>query len=186
VRRVTFLIDGEPFGTEFVAPFDFAGTSLRRPCRKCSFNANPFESNLLSVGEHLVTADVLFRDGSRSTLGASFQVADTTSHDLLVSSTQDRSNPLPLAGATLSGREYLFLGPADDPIAGLTAVVFLIDGRLTEIDASAPYDVRGTTRSGSANALDTRRLANGSHQLTAIAVLRGRTITYEATFTVAN
>jgi hypothetical protein len=187
VRSVTFLLDGALFSLDVVAPFDFAGSSLRRPCKTCAFTAHPFESNLLSLGEHRISAVVRFRDGSQTTVQASFTVADTTPHSLVVSSSPDRSAPRPLAGAQLSGKQYLFLGEADDPIAGLTAVVFLLDGKPIGLDESAPYDARGTRRDGTAIALDTRGLPNGVHRLTAIVVLDGfATITYRSDFHVAN
>ncbi len=104
-----------------------------------------------------------------------------------MSSSALRSGAEPLAGATLSGQRYLFLGPADDPIAGLSAVIFLVDGKALGTETSAPYDARGTRRDGSANALDTRRLRNGTHQFTAITILNGGArITYRAEFRVAN
>ncbi len=187
VRRVTFLLDGLPFGIDTRAPYDFAGTTHRRPCRSCAFDANPFESNLLSLGSHRITAVVTFRDRTQTTLTAAFTVADTTPHGLLVSSSADRTAAGPLDGATLSGRQYVFLGPADDPIAGLTTVVFLLDGRIVGIDGSAPYDLNGTRRGGTAPPLDTRRLRAGSHRITAIALLNGlATVVYTADFRVAN
>ena len=187
VKRVTYFLDGALFSIDSTAPFDFAGTSRRRPCRNCAKDANPFESNLLSLGEHRISAIVTFRDRSQTTVSATFTVADTTSHSLAVSSTPSRSSAVPLEGATLSGRRYVFLGQADDAIAGLMAMAFLLDGRIVGIDASAPYDAVGTGRNGLANALDTRRLRNGPHRLTAIAILDGGfTIVYSADFTIAN
>ena len=85
LRSVTFTLDGDSFAHEREAPFDFAGTSSSRPCRSCLQNAHPFESNLLTVGTHRIRADVLMRDGSRKQLQATFTVAGTTSHRLLVS-----------------------------------------------------------------------------------------------------
>jgi hypothetical protein len=187
VRRVTYLLDGNPFSTDFAAPFDFAGTSYKRPCWRCPYDAYPFESNLLSLGEHLITAVILFKDGTGTTIESSFTVTNTTPHQLLVSSSAGRSAPVPLDGATLSGRQYLFLGPADDPIVGKAAVIFRIDGKLMRLESVAPYDISGTRRDGTANAFDTRRLRNGPHEVTALVVLNGTArILYSADFRVAN
>ena len=75
----------------------------------------------------------------------------------------------------------------NDPISGLSTMIFLLDGRTTRLDASAPYDLRGTRRDGTASALDTRKLRNGMHRLTAIALVGGRArIVYQADFRVSN
>ncbi|MEO6572084.1 MAG: Ig-like domain-containing protein, partial [Ilumatobacteraceae bacterium] len=185
VRRVTFLLDGVSFSVDSSAPYDFAGTSRR--CRRCGSEANPFESNLLSLGQHRVTAIVQFRDKSLATLETSFTVADTTPHRLMVSSSPRRDAPMLLDGAIVSGRRYVFLGEADDTIAGLRTVVFLVDGKIVGDDSSAPYDARGTRRDGTANALDTRKMRNGMHHVTAIAILDGGArIIYQADVRVAN
>jgi hypothetical protein len=188
VRRVSFSLDGNPFSVETLAPFDFAGTSTTRPCRGCAFNAFPFESNLLSLGSHVITATALMRNGSRIVLTSAFTVADTTPHSLVVSTSPDRSSPIALSGATLFGRRFIFLGDAADSIAGLGKVVFVLDGKTIRSDSSAPYDAEGTTRNGSPIALDTRFMRNGTHRLTAIVQLKGEgiRIVYTAVFQVAN
>jgi hypothetical protein len=187
VANVTFELDGTPFAVDAAAPFDFAGTTLRRPCPSCAPDAIPFESNLLDLGEHQIRAHVAHRNGTRTVLVATFTVADTVPHSLMVSSTASRAEPVAIDGALLSGKQYPFFGPAGDPIAGLAAIIFAIDGRPAGIDLSAPYDVGGTNRNGTASPIDTRRLRNGQHQLTAIVVLDGgRMLTYEASFRVQN
>ncbi len=122
IVRVSFLLDEAPFSVESSAPFDFAGTSLSRSCHACLPTAYPFESNLLALGKHRLTAVVHFGNGSQTTLNATFTIANTTSHSLLVSSSSTRSAPVPLTDATLSGRRYVFVGAASDPIAGLRTV----------------------------------------------------------------
>ena len=187
VRRVSFSLDGKSFSTEQDAPYDFAATSDQRSCKTCAFKANPFESNLLSLGTHRITATVVFRNGTRTTLDATFTVAGTTPHRLVVSSSANRTSPTSLDGATLSGRRYVFLGDANDPIAGLSKVTFFLDGKKEGTDSSAPYDAFGTGNHGTPNAFDTRRLRNGNHRITAIVELDGGgTVVYEAVFRVAN
>ncbi len=180
VRRVVFTLDGRPFSIEPAAPYDFAGTTRGGA-------AYPFESNLLSLGSHVITATVVQRNGSTSVVTATFNVANTTSHSLVVSSSPDRRDPVPLSGAVLAGRRYIFLGPASDRIAGATSVVFRLDGRVVTNDVSVPHDLMGSTRNGSAVALDTRRLRNGFHRVSAVVQLAGgATFTYDVQFRVSN
>ena len=187
VRRVSFQLDGTTFSSDQSVPFDFAGTSGHRPCRTCALNANPFESNLLSVGSHRITAIVIKRNGSRVTLDSTFTVANTTTHSLQVSSAADRSSSVSLSGATLSGRRYVFLGTANDAIAGLSSVTFTVDGIPISRDSTAPYDLLGSHRDGTALPLDTRLLRRGKHRITAIVTLSGGgRVVYTADFQVAN
>jgi hypothetical protein len=66
-------------------------------------------------------------------------------------------------------------------------VIFRIDGKLMRLESVAPYDISGTRRDGTANAFDTRRLRNGTHEVTALVVLNGTArILYSADFRVAN
>ena len=180
VRRVVFTLDGRPFSIEPSAPYDFAGTTRGGA-------AYPFESNLLSLGSHVITATVVQRNGSTSVVTATFNVANTTPHSLLVSNSSDRRNPSSLSGAVLAGRRYIFLGPAADWIAGGRSVVFRLDGRVMTTDTSAPYDLLGSGRGGLAIGLDTRRVRDGSHRVSAVVQLAGgSTVTYDVQFRVSN
>ncbi len=186
VRSVTFSLDGRSFSRDRRAPFDFAGTSDSRPCGTCLESAYPFETSLLTSGSHRIVADVEMRNGTRTTLRATFTVSGNGTHRLLVSSSPARSAPKPLDDATLSGLRYVFFGPADDPIDGARHVVFRIDGNVTNVDARAPYDAVGNARNGTALPLDTRRMRKGRHTASATVVLRsGTRITYAATFRVS-
>jgi hypothetical protein len=187
IRRVSFLLDGVPFSTDAAAPYDLNGTSSRRaPCGGCARPANPFESNLLSVGSHMVTADILRRDGSRIVVSASFTVSETVTHSLQVSGSPTRSAPAPLDGALLSGPRYVFLGQLGDPIAGLRSITFRLDGRRVGTETTEPYDMLGARRGG-AIALNTRFVRDGQHVVTAQVTLAGGGVfTYMAVFTVDN
>jgi hypothetical protein len=183
VSSVTFSIDGVEFLREREAPFDLAGTSSLRPCRTCVPLAFPFESNLLTVGSHRITATATLVDGSRHTAGATFTVGATQSHDLRVSTAPTRTAAVPLDGAVLSGQRYVFLGPANDAIAGAAAVVFQLDGRLVGLQPIAPYDAFGTRVDGRALPLDVRLLSAGTHRIRAtVVLLGGESVVYEATF----
>ena len=92
------------------------------------------------------TGTSFYKVANTGNLDATFTVADTTPHSLAVSSSSNRSSPGPLAGATLTGRRFIFLAAADDPIAGLRRVTFVLDGRTIATDSSAPYDASGTRR----------------------------------------
>ena len=186
VSQINFSLDGAAFSTDRTAPFDFAGTTNHRSCRACALDAIPFESNLLTLGTHHITATAVLKSGSPVVFDASFTVANTTPHSLMVSSSSSRTSPTPLAGATLSGLRYMFLGSANDSIAGLDKVSFVLDGSKMGSDATVPYDASGTRRD-LAIAFDTRRLRNGSHRLVAIVRLAGGgQVVYTADFTVAN
>jgi hypothetical protein len=187
IRRVTFALDGVPLTTDPSAPYDLNGTSTQRaPCRGCAAPANALESNLLSVGSHTVTADILRRDGSHVAVSATFTVSATVTHSLLVSSSPHRETAVALQGAVLSGSRYVFLGQLGDPIAGLRSITFRLDGRRVGSETTEPYDLLGARRGG-AVALNTRFLRDGEHRVTAeVRLAGGGVITYSATFAVDN
>jgi hypothetical protein len=185
VRQVSFVLDGVAFSTDKAAPFDFAGTTNSRSCKSCVLDAYPFESNLLSLGTHHITVSALLRDGSRVAYDASFSVADTTPHSIAVSTSSTHSAPIALDGATLSGQRFIFLADASDSIAGLSSVVFVLDGKTLGTDSSVPYDA--VTMGRNVSALDTRRLRNGDHRmLVNVQLGGGGEITYTASFQVSN
>jgi hypothetical protein len=187
VQAVTFGLDGIEFSTDVEAPFDFAGTSTTRWCRHCAPSAYPFESNLLTLGEHVITATVHMADGSQQIVAGNFTVANTTPHDLMVSSSSRRRSAGTLEGTTLTGNRYVFLGDVRDPIAGLRYVTFFLDGGFMSRVTRTPYDAAGTQRNGTAAPLDTRALTNGSHTITAVVeLLGGAAVTYTSTFQVVN
>jgi hypothetical protein len=193
IKKVTFFLDdpqrkSTPFSIEAELAFDFARTGANRNgCRTCADSpALPFESNLLTLGSHTITAYVEFKDGRTPVvLTSTFEVADTTPHAILVSTRSDRGNGVPLAGATLKDKRYIFLGAAQDAIAGAQYVRFVLDGNKVIDEALIPYDLKATASNGSANALDTRSLSKGTHTLEAIVQFpEGVTYRYSATFTV--
>ena len=66
VDRVQFFIDGELVKTENFAPFDLQGGR--------GGSANPFDTNDLSNGNHVITAELLFNDQSTDLIRAVFTV----------------------------------------------------------------------------------------------------------------
>ena len=66
VDRVQFFIDDKLISTENFAPFDLRGGS--------NGGANPFDTNDLSNGQHTLSAEILFNNGSNESISASFEV----------------------------------------------------------------------------------------------------------------
>ena len=151
---------------------------LRDFPKAADWNASPAticqaRQDSLTVGTHRIGAFVVMRDGSKTQLNATFNVAHTKPHRLLVSASPERTAPKPLADATLTGLRYVFLGERNDKIAGARDVVFRIDGKVTNIDSKVPYDAFGNKKGGKALPLDTRRMRRGRHTATATVVLSG-------------
>jgi trypsin len=100
---------------------------------------------------------------------------------LLVSTSPDRSDPIPLAGSSLSGVVYIFTASSE----GVSSVTFTLSGRSAKIDASPPFDLMGTQPDGTAKPLSTSRLVVGENSVQAVFTLvDGTTQTMTATFTV--
>ena len=176
IRQVTFSLDGVVFSVDRGAPFDLAGSA--RPTAP----AWALDADLLAPGPHTIAAIVVFAGGSSEGLAATFNVVGTGSRSLMVSTRANRSNPVTLDGARLSGKVAIFLGP-NTSITDLGAVTMLLDGRLQSLDLTTPYDLRGGTTS-TAVMLDIAGLRAGPHTVRAIVVLRGGGyLIYDATFT---
>ena len=183
---MTFWIDdpsqsGRTFSVENDKQFDLARTAD-------DGRAYPLESNLLTVGTHVVTAKVEYKTGAPVVLSATITIADTQAHRLQVSSRNDRTQATDLGGTTLSGKRYVFLGTKGDGITGAKDVVFYLDGKQVRTDNSVEYDLVGNDSKGLALAYDTSKLRNGTHELVARVRLLGDDveIVYRATFTVKN
>lgn len=110
-------------------------------------------------------------------------VAAAAPTGLVVSTSAQRANPQALGSASVKGNAYVFV----TGYAQARRVRFSLDGR-SAVTRTSPFDFAGTRSNGSATALDTRTLAEGSHSITA-AVLHsdGRELaSISAVFTVAN
>jgi len=110
-------------------------------------------------------------------------------HSLVYSTSPDRSNPLPLAGATVTGEIYAFIAPQ----TGVKKVVFYLDtpssGPAFRTEGAAPWDFNGTGPAPAQAAIpfSTATLPNGAHTITAVVTRTvGGSITLSAQFTVAN
>ena len=104
-----------------------------------------------------------------SGLGIESASASTRSR-LAVSPNADRSSATRLDGSTVTGKIYVFVKNSKK----LSKVKFYLDsGRRTKrppvtTDKQAPFDFAGTATDGTARALDTSKLADGSHTIRAV------------------
>lgn len=109
-------------------------------------------------------------------------VAESQSYELLVSSTANRANPVPLEGETVTGDIAVFVSPEND----ISEVDFFLDSSFHKTERKIPYDFNGTSGSV-AHLYDTTGIADGQHEIKAeIALSAGGTDIITATFTVAN
>lgn len=102
---------------------------------------------------------------------------------LVVSASSNRSNPVALGGATLTGNTYIFV----TGYSQARRVRFTLDNG-SPVTRSSPFDYAGTRSSGRANALDTTGLADGPHAMTAVVLRSNGTqlASLAASFTVTN
>lgn len=175
-KQVLFYLDDPkmsrmPIMTENLAPYDFAGTAS-------SGAANPFDASKLVAGAHNLTIRVNYTNGSYKSFSSTFNcVASptptptpvaTTSGELMLSLSADRSSPVALAGRSVSGNVYLY----SKHDASMKQVQFYLDDSTMsraaiKTEGAAPFDFAGTTASGTAYAYDATKLAAGTHTLTA-------------------
>jgi hypothetical protein len=106
---------------------------------------------------------------------------------LYTSNSADRGNPVSLHRAKVRGQIYI---AATAGSAEVRAVSFWMDkptGQPLRVEQVFPYDFSGGAPDGSANALDTRTLADGEHVIFVEVTLKDEsTLNAWATFTVAN
>ncbi|MBC8123083.1 MAG: VCBS repeat-containing protein, partial [Gemmatimonadaceae bacterium] len=145
-----------------------------------------------------VTVGDLDRDGdldlaTANLLSDNVSVLQNLTPTLQLSRSANRSNPLPLAGKTVSGNIYVFASGKD---TDFKRVQFYLDdpdrsSAPIRLERSAPFDFAGGTNMDptvtQARPFDTRTLANGQHTITAtFARTDGTFRTITSTFTVAN
>jgi len=93
--------------------------------------------------------------------------SESSTYGLKESTKSDRSGAADLQGITASGNIYVFTSPE----AGVKQVSFYLDdpnmtGTPRQVENTGPWDFAGGTTS-TANPLDTTKLSNGSHTITA-------------------
>lgn len=107
-------------------------------------------------------------------------------YSLVYSASSNRSAPMILDGATVSGSIYAFIDPPTD----VTQVRFWLDDTATtgnpdQTESLAPFDFEGGSVAA-ATPFNTTGLADGEHTITALVSHDGVIDTYTATFTIAN
>jgi len=171
VSRVNFSVDGVYANTEGAAPFE-----LR-------VGGAPLDTSQLSPGLHEITANIQLSDGSTELVSALFTIpsvdggpVDDNYHDVFVSTSSNLSGAIALEGATVEGDLYVFTGPD----AGVSRVIFSVDGVYANTEGAAPFELRV----GGAP-LDTSKLSPGQHEIIAnIQLSDGSTELVSAVFTV--
>ncbi|MFK7995272.1 MAG: superoxide dismutase family protein [Granulosicoccus sp.] len=124
--------------------------------------------------------------GSRAACGIITPIDLSDDFEVFVSNSRYRSNATELSNNELSGRAYVFLTPLH-PNEAVASVDFFIDGSPTRTETMAPYDLAGTSAYGRAGGLNTRRLANGTHTVSAVINLTSGEQTFvSSVFTVDN
>ena len=122
------------------------------------------------VGPGTYSATVYAESGGASatqSIELTVTAASTSAYELLVSSSPDRADPVPLAGVTVAGLVYFFLSAP----AGVDGVAFWLDdpdrsGRPVRRERNAPWDFAGGGLE-LAKPFDTAQLGNGTHTITA-------------------
>jgi hypothetical protein len=141
----------------------------------------------LPAGSYTATVTATVAGGRQATLPVTLTVQGGI--ELMVSLSSSRTNPVLLAGRTVSGNIYVFSLPE----TGISQVRFYVDdpnrsGSPFIVESRAPYDLAGTnTNTRLANPFNTRTLANGSHTVTAaVDHSAGGTEVITSGFTVQN
>ncbi len=143
----------------------------------------------LAPGSYNATATASASGYTSAKLAIALTVGSTSAepYDVLVSSSPDRANPVPLQARTVYGDIYVFTSPE----TGVKQVRFYLDdpnmtGTPRHVEKSAPYDFAGGTAS-IANPFKTTSVPDGSHTITAaIDLTAGGTEVVNTTFTVGN
>lgn len=110
-------------------------------------------------------------------------VSGSQNSRLMVSRYANRSDAVPLQGATLVKARFVFVtGPRQ-----VDRVAFYVDGKRYGVDEDAPFDLAGTRPDSGAKVLNTRDLAEGEHTFEARVTTRdGKTGTLRAKAVVDN
>ena len=153
VSRVEFRLDGALIATDTSAPYSGSRSSI--PAGTHTLTATAFDAAGLSS-----SSSVSFTVPQPTTTAPAPTEPSTTTLPAPTSGSLDVWFKAPLAGATVSGT--LSLDKCYVKGTGVSRVNFLVDGKAIGADTNVADGMSCT--------LDTRTLANGTHQLTAQAV----------------
>lgn len=162
--------------SETSPPYDFGGGSAQ---------AAGYHSNIeFPKGTHALRVELVQATSVVDTLEESFVMEPSAFDETLLFSVQPlRSDPRPLAGATISGQVYVFLAPGPMPTERI-GIQFLLDGAQVRTESNPPYDLAGGD--AVASPFDSTTLTNGSHVVDTVYVVDGVERRATARFTVAN
>ncbi|MEX2378376.1 MAG: kelch repeat-containing protein [Dehalococcoidia bacterium] len=150
------------------------------------------DSSGLSTGAHSGTVTAQAAGFTSATLNVTLNVGSSDPGDapvsLMLSTSANRSNPVPLEGQAVQDIIYVFTAPDE----GVDQVSFWIDdpamtGIPHQVEGLGPYDFAGTAPDDTAFPFDTNSISDGSHSITAEAVMTsGEEFVITSSFTVAN
>lgn len=162
--------------TETSPPYDFGGGGVQTA---------GYHSNIeFPKGVHALRVELMRGTDLVDTLEESFVMEPSALDETLLYSLQPlRSDPRPLAEATLSGDVYIFLAPGLMPTERI-GIQFFLDGTLVQTESNPPFDLSGGN--AVASPFDSTTLANGSHVVETVYVVDGVERRATARFDVAN
>ena len=214
ISKVSFYLDDpgmnrSPIKIESAGPFDFAGTENNG-------KATAYNTTQLSEGSHEITARIILNNSNIKVLHSIFTVLnhlpqedpindedpipdpdtdpdipdeeENSTNNLMISSSPDRSNSIPLEDKTVSGVIYVYTRSD----MNISRVSFYLDdpGMILspfKTERLTPFDFAGTKDNGQAAAYNTIRLSDGPHEITARIIFNNKsTEIWRATFTIAN
>ncbi len=169
ISSVVFSVDGVVTRTEGLAPYELAG-------------GEAFDTSSLSSGQHKITANIQLSDGTTKLVSSLFTLSsadvipvNTNAYDLFVTTSSNLSGAVALDGSIVEGNVYVFTGPD----AGVSRVVFSVDGVVTQTEGLAPFELVG------GSAFDASQLTPGQHKVSANVQLNdGSTQLVNSVFTV--
>ena len=137
------------------------------------------DSSGLAPGRHVAQITVSAEDATSAVATVVLNV-----HGIVMSTSPDRSSPVPLDGLTVAGRIYVFTLPHSGP----TLVRFWLDdptmsGTPRKTEKNGPWDFAGSAADDSALPFDASKLTPGEHTITAAVDLPGRSVVLHARFT---
>jgi hypothetical protein len=178
---VTYSLGNIPSWLNISDPTGTTPNTLSVSADATGLSAGPYQA--------VIIADATGYEPTSFEVNLTITPVSTSGYDALLSQSANRSNAMPLSGATVSGDVYVFVSPE----TSIRQAQFFIDnpamsGTPDKVERLAPYDLGGTA-DGSMNALpyNTRQLSDGQHTLTIRVVTdSGSEDITSATFTVAN
>ncbi|WP_045226628.1 hypothetical protein [Methyloterricola oryzae] len=175
VTQASFYLDdpnmiNPPIRSERLDSYDFSGTD------QSTGKAYPFDTASLEPGDHTISSQIEFRDGSVEIAQARFKyfppdapLALISNAELMVSTLPGRLDPTELDQSALNGDAYIFVAQA----SGVKQVAFYLDDPdmlqiPVKVERFEAYDFAGTNdTTKTAYPYDLSQLIEGGHTLAA-------------------